>query len=109
MDVLRAQGFDPGLPTLFVWEGVVYYLRPESVAETLESLVARCAAGSELLFDYSLRSFVDGDESTYGGRTMQRWLKRNGERFLFGLERHELPAYLRRFRLSLDEDTSLVA
>jgi O-methyltransferase involved in polyketide biosynthesis len=83
---------------------VTYYLPEAAVLQMLDSLICRCAPGSALVFDYSLRRFVEGDESTYGGKIMQRWLKKNNERFHFGLDEGELPAYLKRFNLTVDED-----
>lgn len=51
-DALVRAGFDPNLRTLFVWEGVMYYLTAEEVDRTL-ALVRSCSpAGSVLCFDY---------------------------------------------------------
>lgn len=104
IDALQAEGFSTALPTFFIWEGVTYYLAESAVVQVLDSVVSRCARGSSIALDYSLRSFVDGDESTYGGATMQRWLARNGERFRFGLEQGQLAAFLRPFDLTITED-----
>lgn len=104
IDVLRRHGFDPQRPTFFIWEGVTYYLQSQAVANVLDLVVGRCAKGSSLAFDYSLRAFVAGDESTYGGRAMQKWLKQNNERFLFGLNADEIRGYVRAFNLSVTED-----
>ena len=51
-DVLGAAGFDPSLRTLFVWEGVTYYLPAEAVDRTLDFVRANSPAGSLLCFDY---------------------------------------------------------
>ena len=51
-DVLTAAGFDPGLRTLFVWEGVTYYLPAEAVDRTLDFVRTNSPAGSLLCFDY---------------------------------------------------------
>jgi len=45
---LRAAGYDPSLPTFWLWEGVTVYLRPEAVAANLEALAALSAPGSHL-------------------------------------------------------------
>jgi methyltransferase (TIGR00027 family) len=51
-EALANAGFDPNRRTLFVWEGVMYYLTADAVDRTL-ALVRRCAsAGSILCFDY---------------------------------------------------------
>jgi methyltransferase (TIGR00027 family) len=49
---LRAAGYDPSLPTFWLWEGVTVYLRPEAVAANLEALAALSAAGSHLALTY---------------------------------------------------------
>jgi methyltransferase (TIGR00027 family) len=82
---LAQHGFRRDAKTLFLWEGVSYYLPLPAVDQVL-SFVAGCAAGSSIMFDYALQSFVDGDTSTYGGEAIARWLHKIGEPFMFGLE-----------------------
>ncbi len=50
-DGLRSGGVDPRRPAFFSWLGVVYYLPPETVLETLW-YVGSLAPGSEIVFDY---------------------------------------------------------
>ena len=90
---LLAQGLDPGKRTLILWEGVSYYL-PQRAVERVLQLVPMCAPGSEIMLDYAIRRFVDGDAGTYGGAQVARWLKRIGEPFLFGLDPSEVPQFL---------------
>ena len=86
-------GFARNRRTLFLWEGVSYYL-PESAVRSVLDFVAGCAPGSSIMFDYAIRSFVDGDASTFGGRQVADWLKRIGEPFLFGLDPAETSTFL---------------
>jgi len=90
---LAEAGFSPHRRTLFLCEGVSYYLPRHSMEDVLD-LVGSCAAGSAIVFDYALRSFVLGETNTYGGREIARWLTRMGEPFLFGLDHKELPDFL---------------
>ncbi len=90
--LLPEHGFRHDAKTLFLWEGVSYYLPLEAVDDVLK-FVADCAPGSSIVFDYALQSFVDGDTRTYGGEQIARWLKKIGEPFLFGL----YPADAQRF------------
>jgi methyltransferase (TIGR00027 family) len=92
-ELLRENGFDRGAKTLFLWEGVSYYLPPAAVDEVL-TFVSTCGKGSAIVFDYALQSFVDGDTRTYGGAQIARWLKKIGEPFLFGLEPGNAVRYL---------------
>jgi methyltransferase (TIGR00027 family) len=82
--LLPEHDFRHDAKTLFLWEGVSYYLPLEAVDDVLK-FVADCAPGSSIVFDYALQSFVDGDTRTYGGEQIARWLKKIGEPFLFGL------------------------
>jgi methyltransferase (TIGR00027 family) len=49
---LRVAGFDPKLPTVTAWLGVVPYLTLEAFRDTTE-LLGSFAVGSEVVFDYS--------------------------------------------------------
>ncbi|MCP4694593.1 MAG: SAM-dependent methyltransferase [Desulfobacterales bacterium] len=51
-DVLFAAGFDKDKKTLFMWEGVTYYLAREAVDATLEFVRSNTPAGSAIAFDY---------------------------------------------------------
>jgi methyltransferase (TIGR00027 family) len=51
-DRLQASGFRADRPAFFSWLGVTIYLTPEAVAGTL-STIARCAAGSQVVFDFA--------------------------------------------------------
>src|SRR5450631_247919 len=63
---LSRSGFAPGRKTLFLWEGVSYYL-PQAAVDRVLGFAASCAPGSSIMFDYALKSFVEGDVSTHGG------------------------------------------
>ncbi len=59
LDRLDAAGFDRSHPAMFSWLGVVAYLTPAAIVETL-SQVARCSPGSEIVMSYPPASaFVD--------------------------------------------------
>ena len=96
-------GFAMQKRTLFLWEGVSYYL-PQPVVEEVLDFVGNCAPESSIVFDYATRRFVNGDASTYGSKQVARWLKRIGEKFLFGLDAAETEEFLRRRALRLISD-----
>jgi methyltransferase (TIGR00027 family) len=100
---LVEHGFAMHRRTLFLWEGVSYYL-PQQVVEDVLDVVAGCAPESSIAFDYATRRFIDGDTSTYGGKQVARWLKRIGEPFLFGLDPGQAEAFLSRRMLRLVSD-----
>jgi methyltransferase (TIGR00027 family) len=101
--VLADHGFSPDRKTLFLWEGVSYYL-PRSVVEGVLDFVSGCAAGSSIVFDYATTAFVNGDTSTYGGQQVARWLKKIREPFLFGLDPEETREFLNARKLHTVSD-----
>ena len=52
-DILLAAGLRTDQRTLFIWEGVTYYLFAQSVDDTLSSIKAIAPAGSSICFDYA--------------------------------------------------------
>lgn len=50
--ILADSGYDPSKRTLFLMEGLVMYLSPESVDRVLSFIVNNSPAGSSVLFDY---------------------------------------------------------
>jgi methyltransferase (TIGR00027 family) len=52
LDILSKAGFDKAGKTLYVWEGVTYYLTAEAIDQTLDFVRTNSPAGSTLCFDY---------------------------------------------------------
>ncbi len=69
-DVLVGAGYDMTQKTLFIWEGVTYYLNPEVVDNTLKVVKLKSPPGSTIAFDYSRYSRemkkVNGVRETVG-------------------------------------------
>lgn len=61
--VLVQAGFHPDEQTLFIWEGVTYYLSLEVVDGMLKSIRSISPAGSSLCFDYAALSRGALDEA----------------------------------------------
>ncbi len=76
---LVAAGYELGRRTLFVAEGLLYYLSPGAVDRLLGAVTRNAPPGSSVVFDYAVRSFVDGDLSSHGARQAARWFVRAGE------------------------------
>jgi methyltransferase (TIGR00027 family) len=99
---LRERGYLPGARTLFLWEGVTYYL-PEGAVNAVLSLVAsHSGRGSSILFDYVTRAFVDGDYSSYGARRLADGWRRLGNVNRFGVD--DIAAFVRPTGLSVRSD-----
>jgi methyltransferase (TIGR00027 family) len=89
---LLEKGYDNSRRTLFVMEGLVMYIPPKSVDETLSFILNNSAKGSAVLFDYFLQSVVDGTCET--GKNMRDFAAQQGEPFLFGIEEGTVEAFL---------------
>jgi methyltransferase (TIGR00027 family) len=51
-DVLARAGHEAGVPTCWIWEGVVMYLTREAMRATLAAIAGRSAPGSTLIINY---------------------------------------------------------
>jgi methyltransferase (TIGR00027 family) len=69
-EVLRKNGFDPTAKTLFIWEGVSYYLTEDAVVKTLLFIKESSPSGSILCFDYLNKEL----ESVSAAEPFQFWL-----------------------------------
>ncbi len=72
-DVLFKAGYDCNRKTLFIWEGVTYYLTQEEVEKTLNFVQKYAAEGSILCFDY----MTDKLESINPAEPFQFWIKQD--------------------------------
>jgi methyltransferase (TIGR00027 family) len=104
LEQLEQYNFDVRKKTLFIWEGVSYYLNKSSVDAMFEFVASHSGQGSSIVFDYALQSFVEGSDKTHGAKHIRKWLIKNNEPFLKGFHAHELSGYLQRFKLSLVAD-----
>jgi methyltransferase (TIGR00027 family) len=84
-DKLRSQGFNPQLLTLYIWEGVTFYLNPDTVKNMLKLLHANSAAHSMIGFDFQ--------SIHHGQGLIDTGLK--GEMITFGVESGMISGYLK--------------
>jgi len=100
-EVLSKAGFDRNQKTLFVWEGVTYYLTPEAVDATLAFIRDNSAGGSTICFDYMVQA--PDMASRHGVKAIyEAWRKiYSSEHVQFGIDEGSLERFLlqRGFRL----------
>lgn len=87
-------GFRTDRRTLFLWEGTTPYLSAAAVDETLRFVVGRSAPGSRLIFDYVLRSVLDGRCELRGAATELARMKATAEPFTFGIAAESIADFL---------------
>jgi methyltransferase (TIGR00027 family) len=91
---LLDRSYDPGARTLFIWEGVTYYIPPAAVDRTLSFIADRSAPGSSVVFDFFPPSVADGSCRRPEAVGLRAGLKQFGEEILFGIAPERAPEFL---------------
>lgn len=95
-ETLLSAGYDPGLISLFIWQGVTMYLTPAGVDATLAFIVKNAAPGSTVVFDYIYQAVLDGIQKQSEISNMRRYRFMTGEGLTFGIPEGTAEAFLRR-------------
>jgi methyltransferase (TIGR00027 family) len=93
LDKLLAFGFAKSLKTLFIWEGVTYYLSSEAVDLTLSWVRSNSSPGSAIIFDYQY--IPDSTSISSKHNLLYSLISRiSGEKRAFGMERSSIIDFL---------------
>jgi len=90
--VLASHGYKFDRKTFFMWEGVTQYLTENGVRTTLATL-ADAPAGSRLVFTYTPKNFIDGDDF-YGQEYLYKKMVLKDKIWLFGLNPEDVDDFL---------------
>ncbi len=93
-DKLLACGYRATRPTVFLWEGVTPYLDLAAVDGVLGFVTASAGAGSAIVFDYILRSVVEGTCTLRGAANEFTKMSRTSEPLSFGVDEGQAPEFL---------------
>jgi methyltransferase (TIGR00027 family) len=91
---LMMSGFSDTLKTLFVMEGLVMYIPPESVDETLAFIAESSGPGNAVIFDYYPASVVDGSCNLTVAQNILMFTRMAGEPLQFGIPDGEVVRFL---------------
>jgi len=91
---LSESGYERNLKTLFIWEGVTFYLTAEAVDETLAFVAENSGEGSSIIFNYMLESIVDGSDKSKLVKKLKEYVGRRGEPLTFGIAEADIENYL---------------
>ncbi|RDI34386.1 SAM-dependent methyltransferase [Lentzea flaviverrucosa] len=91
-EVLAEHGYDAGLRTFFVWEAVTQYLTEEAVRAAF-GFLAQAPTGSELVFTFVRRDFLDGT-ALFGGEAAYREFVVKRRVWKFGLLPEEVAGFV---------------
>lgn len=102
-DVLSKAGYKNDQKTLFIWEGVSYYLDPESVAATLKFVAGSGHHETCIAFDYGISVTEETAGQHYGVQTYLHTMaqKHSNERFRFSVDEGTIGQYLEKNGLNV--------
>lgn len=103
-DVLEKAGYRKQEITLFLWEGVSYYLDLESVKETLD-FVGHAQGDSVIAFDYTIPLSEETMNNLYGAREFKKSMKEHhgDEEFMFSIDNGKIESFLAESNLGMME------
>jgi methyltransferase (TIGR00027 family) len=95
-DVLEDAGYQEYQKTLFIWEGVSYYLEAESVDATLSLVRQNSNHESLIAFDYTISLSEEALKDHYGVKEFSQSMKEyhSNEELLFSIEKNQIAAFL---------------
>jgi len=103
LPTLEKAGFRPNMRSLYVLEGILMYLRPQSVHLTLADIAKSAGAGSEAVFDYVQSSVLRREGLCYGEGEILEAVTKAGEEWHFGLEKDQVGRFLSEFGLEVGD------
>jgi methyltransferase (TIGR00027 family) len=90
---LLAGGYNEQGKTLFIWQGVTYFLTSEGVDSTLAFIANHSGAGSAVIFDYFYNEILRDPNNSYA-KSLRRAGQLSGEEYMFGIDRGQIETFL---------------
>jgi methyltransferase (TIGR00027 family) len=82
------------LKTLFIWEGVSMFITVEGVDATLDFVRKSSGEGSSIIFDYILKSVLDGTCEYEEAEKWRSTCESIGEPYTFGIEKSAIGEFI---------------
>jgi len=98
---LDQAGFKRDERSLFILEGVLEYLQPQSVDQTFRTIRELAGAGSEVVFNYIYASVLRHEDMYYGEKGAVETVAKAGESWHFGIDKGEIGQFLSRYGFEL--------
>ncbi|HET7696556.1 MAG TPA: SAM-dependent methyltransferase [Vicinamibacterales bacterium] len=103
--VLEAAGYDRGRKTIFIWEGVTFYIPEAAVDATLRFVAQHSAPGSRIVFDYFLASTLTSPHATL--KDVMSRLEAVKEPIIFGLPDEDRQGFVTKRGLAIVSDVHM--
>jgi len=92
-EVLESGGYDEQGKTLFIWQGVTYFLNTEGIDSTLAFIAGHSGQDSVVVFDYIYKEVLQDTTQGYG-KTLAQAGKMSGEPYVFGIHKGDVGPFL---------------
>jgi len=93
-DKLDMAGFHKDRRSLFILEGLLMYLEPESVHTTFQTIREYAGTASLVVFDYIQASVLRHENTLYGESGIVQSVWKAGEQWRFGIEPGEIEQFV---------------
>lgn len=100
-DKLLESGFNKNKRSLFILEGLLYYLSSQTVDNTFNVINKLAGNESEVVFDYIYASVLREENLYYGESEVFKGVKKQNEPWRFGIEKGEIESFLENRNLKL--------
>lgn len=90
---LAEGGYREQATTLFIWQGVTYFLTDQGVDSTLAFIAQHAGRGSQVVFDYCYSEMLRDTGQGYG-KALRRASRISGETYLFGIDEGHAAGFL---------------
>jgi len=91
----HGSGYNEHSKTLFIWQGVTYFLTTQGVDSTLVFIANHSGPGSTAIFDYFYNETLH-DKSRSDVKMMRRAAQMTGEEYMFGIDQGQIESFLTR-------------
>ena len=98
---LNEAGFHKQKRSLFLLEGLLMYLQPQSVDETFCTIQNFSGKGSWVVFDYIHASVLRNEGIYYGEAKIKNTVSGVGEQWHFGIEKGQIEQFLSKYEMKL--------
>jgi methyltransferase (TIGR00027 family) len=98
---LDQAGFLKQRRSLFILEGLLMYLQPESVDKTFRTIQDYGGEGSRVVFDYVYASVLRNEGLYYGETWILQTVSGTGEQWQFGIEEGQAEQFLASYEMRL--------
>lgn len=101
VNILQELPRKKGEKNLFILEGLIMYLLPDTVENIFSAIGTYASPASEIIFDYVYSDVLTGQNTSYGSIEVFEGLKNIGEHMLFGIEKGRLDTFLNQHHMKL--------